>query len=161
MSEEQKEIFRKATINALHHLAGASDAVLGVDMARYPHMKRAAMAIDDAVSIIDDSRDVQPVEMPVTVIINSDVREWDDPYIAIIDAIGCETPEDLRGVIVQHYYDQFCPDEFSGDTTPETYFNDEGCVIQAVTPGAVQMGWQRGGVDNELLAEILGAQPHA
>ena len=160
MSEEQKAIFTKATINALHHLAGASDAVLGVDMARYPHMRKAAQAINEAVSIIDDSRDVQPVEMPVTVIINSDVREWDDPYIAIIDAIGCETPEDLRGLIVQHYYDQFCPDEFSGDTTPETYFNDEGCVIQAVTPGAVQMGWQRGGVDNELLAEILGAQPH-
>jgi len=158
MSEEQKEIFRKATISALHHLAGASDAVLGVDMARYPHMRKAAQAINEAVSIIDDSRDVSPVEMPVTVFIADDTREWDDPYIAIIDAIGCETPEDLRGVIVAHYDDMFNSDDC---VSADQFWKDAGGVIQAVTPGAVQIGWQRGGVDDFILSEVLGAQPHA
>lgn len=157
MSAEQKQIFDKATINALHHLAGASDAVLGVDMARYPHMRQAAMAINDAVSIIDDNRAIAAVERPVTVFIADDTREWDDPYIAIIDAIGCETPEDLRGVIVAHYDDMFNSDSC---VTADQFWKDAGGVIQAVTPGAVQIGWQRGGVDNDLLAEMLGAQPH-
>lgn len=154
---EQKDIFTKATHNALNYLAAASDAVLGVDMARYPHMKKAAMAIDDAVSIIDDNRDIAAVELPVTVIITDDNREWDDPYIVIIDAIGCETAEDLRGVILADYHDQFCDDD---TMTPEAYATEQGVTIQAVTPGAVQVGWQRGGVDNHLLDDILRSQPH-
>lgn len=44
--------------------------------------------------------------------------------------------------------------------TPETFAAENGVVIQAVTPGAVQVGWQRGGVDNHLLADILQGQPH-
>jgi hypothetical protein len=123
-------------------------------------MQRAAQVINEAVSVIDDSRDIAPVEMPMTVIIMDDVREWDDPYIAIIDVIGCETAEDVRGVIIQHYFDQFCPEEFTADSNPALYWENQGGVIQAVTNGAVQMGWQRGGVDNDLLDDILHSQPH-
>lgn len=154
---EQKEIFNKATISALHHLAAASDAVLNVDMDRYPHMRRAAQVINEAVSVIDDSRDIAPVELPVTVIINDDNRDWDDPYIAIVDVVGCATAEDVRAVILADYHSQFCDDD---RMSPETFAAENGVVIQAVTPGAVQVGWQRGGVDNDLLADILQGQPH-
>lgn len=154
---EQKEIFQKATISALHHLAAASDAVLNVDMDRYPHMRRAAQVINEAVSVIDDSRDIAPVELPVTVIINDDNRDWDDPYIAIVDVVGCATAEDVRAVILADYHSQFCDDD---RMSPETFAAENGVVIQAVTPGAVQVGWQRGGVDNDLLDDILHGQPH-
>lgn len=157
MSEEQKAIFYKANVSALHHLSAASDAVLSVDMDRYPHMQRAAQVINEAVSVIDDSRDIAPVELPVTVIITDDLREWDDPYIAIIDAIGCATAEDLRGVILADYHAQFCDED---GMTPEDFATERGVTIQAVTPGAVQVGWQRGGVDNHLLDDILHSQPH-
>lgn len=157
MSQSQTDIFHKAVSSALDCLACATDEVMSVDMSRYPHMKAVAVAIGDAAALLENGRNVKPIERLVTVIINDDNREWDDPYICIVDALGCETAEDLRGVVIKHYDDAFNSDEL---VTAYEYWKDSGAVILSVTPGAVQMGWQRGGVDDTLLDDILRSQPH-
>lgn len=148
MSNEQKAIFDKATHTALNHLASASDALMGVDMARYPHIREAAQVVDTAVGIIDDGRNVAAVEAPFTVFIFDDQRDWNDPLITFVDAVGCETAEDLRGVIIEHYGEMFNTDDC---VTNAQYWIDAGGVIQAILPGAVQVGWQVGGVDNHTI----------
>lgn len=155
MKKSQTDIFTRATNSALHALATASDAVLTADTVRYPHLRLVSRVINEAVELLDKGRDVKPVESLMTVFIFDDAREWNDPYIAIIDAIGLDTAEDLRGVIQAHYFETFCPAEEMADTTADQYWADKGGVIQAVIPGAVQVGWQVGGVDSHLLESAM------
>ena len=152
MSAEQKAIFDKATIDANFHLEKASAANMGVDMARYPHMQEAAQAVTNAIRIVYDNHNVAAVEHPITVVIHDDNREWDDPLIVVVDAIGCDTAEDLRGLVVSHYDDLFNSDDC---VSAGKYWVDSGAVIQAVIPGAVQIGWQVGGVDNHTLTACM------
>lgn len=152
MSAEQKTIFDNVTAQALTLLANVADAVFTVDMDRYPHMREAAQAVNNAVDIISGNSAVAAVERPITVVIHDDNREWDDPLVVIVDAIGCHTAEDLRGVIVSHYDDLFNSDDC---VSAGKYWVDSGAVIQAVIPGAVQIGWQVGGVDNHTLTACM------
>lgn len=155
MTDLNREILLSATLKAVNAIESAQAALMGVDHDRFPHVRDVHNQLEDSARTLTDAVCAMPEMVPVTVIINTDTRDWDDPYIAFVDVPARGSAAAVRESVILHYWTQFADEEIFPVENMYEYWKEKGAVIQAILPGQVQVGWMRGGCDNALIEEVM------